>query len=207
MLLASPFRPHPWHGIDPGPKFPEIVMAYVEIVPTDSVKYEIDKSSGYLKVDRPQRFSNHCPTLYGFVPKTYCSEEVARYKIPGGPEVTRGDNDPLDICILTDRHISRGEVIIATRPIGGLRMVEKGEADDKIIGVMLDDPTFGDLTDVSQLSRAIIDRLRHYFLTYKLIPGDEGHTITVDPVYGAKDAHAVLEASRVDYRRAFGAMG
>ncbi|MCK6547578.1 inorganic pyrophosphatase [Myxococcota bacterium] len=207
MPLASPFRPHPWHGIDPGPNFPELVMAYVEIVPTDGVKYEIDKASGYLKVDRPQRFSNHCPTLYGFVPKTYCAEEVARYAIAGGPTVTRGDGDPLDICILTDRHISRGEVIIAARPIGGLRMVEKGEADDKIIAVMLDDPTFGDFTDVSQLSRAVIDRMRHYFLTYKLIPGDAEHTITVDPVYGAKDARAVLEASRSDYRRAFGAMG
>ena len=64
------FRPHPWHGIDPGERFPELVVAYIEMVPTDGVKYEIDKYSGYLKVDRPQRFSNFCPTLYGFVPRT-----------------------------------------------------------------------------------------------------------------------------------------
>jgi hypothetical protein len=63
------YRPHPWHGVDPGKRFPEIVRAYIEIVPTDGVKYEIDKHSGYLMVDRPQRFSSFCPTLYGFVPR------------------------------------------------------------------------------------------------------------------------------------------
>src|SRR5688572_29197300 len=101
------FRPHPWHGLSPGPRFPEIVHAYIELTPTDGVKYEIDKMSGYLKVDRPQRFSNFCPTLYGFVPRTYCGELVAAYKIAGAPLVDRGDNDPLDICILTDRPVSR----------------------------------------------------------------------------------------------------
>src|SRR5678810_959123 len=103
MEKTQPFRPHPWHGIDPGAKFPEIVTAYIEIVPTDGVKYEIDKVTGYLKVDRPQRFSNFCPTLYGFVPRTYCGEGVAACAVEGGPTVTRGDGDPLDICVLTDR--------------------------------------------------------------------------------------------------------
>ncbi len=199
MQEREPFRPHPWHGIDPGPKFPASLIAYIEIVPTDGIKYEIDKLTGYLKVDRPQRFSNFCPTLYGFVPRTYCGPRVAAVKIAGSPEVDRGDGDPLDICVLTDRPISRGEIILEARPIGGLRMVERGEADDKIIAVLIGDPTYGDFEEITSLPRAVIDRLRHYFLTYKTIPGDSPSTITVDPVYSAADARRVLDASRADY--------
>jgi inorganic pyrophosphatase len=193
------FRPHPWHGLSPGARFPEIVQAYVELTPTDGVKYEIDKISGYLKVDRPQRFSSFCPTLYGFVPRTYCGEQVAACTIAGAPFVDRGDNDPLDICVLTDRPVSRGEILLEARPVGGLRMVERSEADDKIIAVLVEDPTYGEIVDVSQVPRTVIDRLRHYFLTYKTIPGESAATITVDPVYNAMDARAVLNAARADY--------
>jgi inorganic pyrophosphatase len=193
------FRPHPWHGLSPGPNFPETVQAYIELTPTDGVKYEIDKISGYLKVDRPQRFSNFCPTLYGFVPRTYCGENVAAHKIAGAPSVDRGDNDPLDICVLTDRPVSRGEIVLEARPVGGLRMVERSEADDKIIAVLLGDPTYGEITDVSEIPRAVVDRLRHYFLTYKTIPGESTTTITVDPIYNATEARAILSASRADY--------
>jgi len=198
------FRPHPWHGVDPGARFPEIVRAYIEIVPTDGVKYEIDKHSGYLKVDRPQRFSSFCPTLYGFVPQTYCGDLVAAYELAASPHVTHGDRDPLDICVLTDRPISRGEILLEARPIGGLRMVERGEADDKIIAVMIGDPTYGDVADIMQLSRAVIDRLRHYFLTYKVMPGEAPNPITVDPVYNAMEARGILNAARADYREQFG---
>src|SRR5689334_1488252 len=106
------FRPHPWHGLGPGERCPDIVTAYIEMVPSDGVKYEIDKRSGYLRVDRPQRFSVVCPTLYGFVPRTYCGEGVAALPIPGGPTVRRGDGDPLDVCVLTDRAIARGEIVL-----------------------------------------------------------------------------------------------
>ena len=198
------WRPHPWHGIDPGPRFPEEILAYVEIVPADGVKYEIDKHSGYLRIDRPQRFSSQCPTLYGFVPQTYCADRVAAHPLPGSPQVSRGDGDPLDVCVLTDRAVNRGEILLEARPIGGLRMVERGEADDKIVAVLLGDPTFGELRDVADLPRAVVDRLRHYFLTYKTIPGDAPATITVDPVYGAAAARAVLAAARADYRAHFG---
>ncbi len=203
MDRSLSFRPHPWHGLDPGPRFPEVVVAYIEIVPTDGVKYEIDKHSGYLKVDRPQRFSSFCPTLYGFVPRTYCGASVASLLLPGSPAVERGDGDPLDICVLTDRPISRGEILLEARPIGGLRMVEKSEADDKIIAVLIGDPTFGELTDVADLPRPIVDRLRHYFLTYKQIPGDTDPTISVDPIYGHAFARSVLAASQQDYEREF----
>jgi inorganic pyrophosphatase len=203
-MAASTYRPHPWHGLDPGPKYPEIVLAYVEIVPTDGVKYEIDKVSGYLKVDRPQRFSTFCPTLYGFVPRTYCGAKVASHPLAGSPVVTTGDGDPLDICILTDRPISRGEIIVQARPVGGLRMVENGEADDKILAVLVGDPTYGDMRSIADVPRAVIDRLRHYFLTYKFIPGSEQSNITVDPVYDVADARAILEAARADYAAELG---
>ena len=193
------YRPHPWHGLAPGERCPEVVTAYIEIVPTDGVKYEIDKHSGYLKVDRPQRFSSFCPSLYGFVPRTLCGHSVASYPLPGSPAVDRGDCDPVDICVLTDRPISRGEILLEARPVGGLRMVERAEADDKIIAVLAGDPTYGNFTDVSELPAAVIDRLRHYFLTYKAIPGDADARISVDPVYGAEAARGILAASRRDY--------
>jgi len=200
-------RPHPWHGIDPGPRCPEVVTAYIEVVPTDGVKYEIDKESGYLRVDRPQRFSTYCPTLYGFIPRTYCGEQVAATAIAGGPVVNRGDGDPLDVCVLTDSFRSRGDVLLDARPIGGLRMVEQEEADDKIIAVLIGDPTFGELVELSQVARPVIDRLRHYFLTYKAIPGEETAAITVEPIYDAASARRVIEAARRDYRSHFGEPG
>jgi inorganic pyrophosphatase len=197
------FRPHPWHGLDPGSECPRIVTVYVELVPTDGVKYEIDKHSGYLRIDRPQRFSVACPTLYGFVPRTYCGETVAGVAMPGAPAVDRGDGDPLDVCVLTDRMVSHGDIVLDARPIGGLRMVERGEADDKIVAVLVGDPTYGDVRELADLPRAVVDRLRHYFLTYKAIPGDASAAITVDPVYAAAQAHAVIDAARADYARRF----
>jgi inorganic pyrophosphatase len=204
MTAPLAWRPHPWHGIEPGARFPDEILAYIEVVPTDGVKYEIDKHSGYLRIDRPQRYSSQCPSLYGFVPQTYCGERVAAYRIPGGPSVTGGDGDPLDVCVLTDRAVSRGEILLEARPIGGLRMIERGEADDKILAVLLGDPAYGDLRDVADLPRAVVDRLRHYFLTYKAIPGDATPSITVDPVYGPAAARDVLLAARADYRATFG---
>ena len=92
------YKPHPWHGVSPGENCPDLVTAYIEIVPGDSVKYEIDKVSGYLKVDRPQKFSNQVPALYGFIPKTFCGEEIAKYASEKcSSKVTKGDGDPLDI--------------------------------------------------------------------------------------------------------------
>lgn len=181
-----------------------MLTAYIEIVPSDGVKYEIDKDSGFLKIDRPQRFSSFCPSLYGFVPRTYCSHGVAGVHIEGGPVVDRGDEDPLDICVLTDRPVNRGDILLTARPIGGLRMVEGKEADDKIIAVLLGDPVYGELTDVADLPVAVVDRLRHYFLTYKLVPGSRPAEITVDPVYGPATARRILEVAYEDYLRHFG---
>src|SRR6476469_3368146 len=88
------YRPHPWHGLEVGPEPPAVVNAFIEITPFDLMKYEVDKSSGYLKVDRPQRSSAQHPALYGFIPRTYCDERVRKL----APTSKRGDGDPLDIC-------------------------------------------------------------------------------------------------------------
>ena len=76
-LLGLLFRSHPWHGVSLGSRAPDVVTCFVEIVPTDRVKYEIDKSTGYLKVDRPQLYSNICPAPYGFIPQTYCGARIS----------------------------------------------------------------------------------------------------------------------------------
>jgi inorganic pyrophosphatase len=105
--------------------------------------------------------------------------------------------------VLTDRPVFRGEILLEARPVGGLRMVERSEADDKIIAVLIGDPTYGGIVDVSQVPRPVIDRLRHYFLTYKTIPGESAATITVDPVYNATEARGVLIAAQADYAAQF----
>ena len=89
------FRAHPWHGLSAGDHAPDIVEAYIEITPLDAVKYEIDKRTGYLRVDRPQGSSALPPTLYGFIPRTYCGDRVAALT----PKAIKGDGDPLDICV------------------------------------------------------------------------------------------------------------
>ena len=134
-LQFSTWRPHPWHGLSVGPKAPDVVHAVIEITPIDVVKYEIDKPSGYLRIDRPQRSSSVPPALYGFVPRTYCGTRVAALS----PTSARGDGDPLDICVLTERPVDRNEVILDARVVGGIEMVDGGEADDKIIAGVSED--------------------------------------------------------------------
>src|ERR1700722_16330880 len=98
-LLSMLFQANPWHGVDPGEKAPKVVRSYIEIVPTSSVKLELDKASGHLSGARPQKLSSLCPTLYGYVPQTYCGDSVA--KLCGkrtGIKKIEGDGDPLDIC-------------------------------------------------------------------------------------------------------------
>ncbi|MFM7585152.1 MAG: inorganic diphosphatase, partial [Caldilinea sp.] len=141
------WRPHPWHGLEIGPNPPEVVHAFIEITPFDLIKYEIDKRTGYIRVDRPQRSSSQPPALYGFVPRTYCDEHVAELSL----NATRGDGDPLDICVLSERPINRGEVILNARVVGGLDVNDNGEADDKIIAVASGDPQFVHIDEISHL--------------------------------------------------------
>lgn len=191
---VSPFRPHPWHGLDAGPEPPEILNAYIEITPFDLMKYEVDKVSGYLRVDRPQRTSAQPPTLYGFVPRTYCDERVRRL----APAAKRGDHDPLDICVLSERAITRNEIIVRGRVIGGLQMIDRGEADDKIIAVLENDLVWGGARDVKDVPPVFIERLQHYFLTYKLVPGERAPKRRAE-AYGRTHALKVVRAAMADY--------
>ena len=198
------FKPHPWHGIPVGDNCPEIITAYIEMVPNDTVKYEIDKLTGYRKVDRPQKFSNYVPALYGFVPQTLCDEEVRAYaEKMAGKQVEKGDGDPLDICVLTERHITSGDIILEAIPIGGFRMIDKGEADDKIIAVLKQDEVYGSLKDVSDCPETLINRLKHYFLTYKNMPGQELKTVEITHTYGREEAQEVIRRSIRDYDRQY----
>ena len=81
-LIGLRYKSHPWHGIEIGKRTPRVVTSFIEVIPSDTVKYEVDKKTGYLKIDRPQKFSNIVPALYGFIPQTYCKEEVAAYCPP-----------------------------------------------------------------------------------------------------------------------------
>jgi inorganic pyrophosphatase len=200
-LLGSIFRTHPWHGVPIGDEAPSIITCYIEIVPTDTVKYELDKESGMIKIDRPQKYSNTCPALYGLVPQTYCRDRVGgRCAEMSGRPAIEGDGDPLDICVFSERPISRGDILMRVKPIGGFRMIDHGEADDKIIAVQLNDPTYGGLEDVSQCPKALIDRLGHYFLTYKEYPGRTPRQVELDATYGRDEAHRVIELAQLDYQ-------
>ncbi|MCC6747544.1 MAG: inorganic pyrophosphatase [Deltaproteobacteria bacterium] len=192
------FRPHPWHGLPAGAEPPLRLWAYVEITPFDPVKYEVDKASGYLKVDRPQRTSSLPPALYGFVPRTYCDLRVAALS----PGASVGDGDPLDICVLSERPITRSEVLLPVRVVGGLRQLDQGAADDKIIAVLENDALWGAARELSELPVPLVDRLQHYFATYKLAPGEPVPTV-VQSRYGKDHAAAVVQAALEDYRAAF----
>jgi len=193
------YRPHPWHGLAVGPNPPRAVNAFVEITPFDLVKYEVDKETGYLRVDRPQRSSSLPPTLYGFVPRTYCGERVGALVGDGGI----GDGDPLDICVISERPINRSEVILVARVVGGIRLIDRGEVDDKIIAVLENDPFWSVAEEISDLPGALVERMRHYFAYYKLMPGEKA-TIEVRDIFGRAEAERVVVAAMQDYDEAFG---
>jgi inorganic pyrophosphatase len=189
------WRPHPWHGLEPGREPPLCVNAYIEITPFDLIKYEVDKASGYLRVDRPQRTSSQPPSLYGFIPRTYCGAKVAALC----PGAERGDGDPLDVCVLSERPITRSEIIVPARVVGGLQLLDRGEADDKLITVVEGDFVWGHATDIADLPPIMVERLQHYFETYKLVPGGKAQ-IALQRGYGVEHAARVVEAAIADYQ-------
>jgi len=199
------FQAHPWHGVSPGKRAPELVSAYIEIVPTDAVKYELDKASGHLKVDRPQRFSSMCPTLYGFIPQTFCGEEVAAMCAERtGRQGIEGDGDPMDICVLSEKTFAHGSFFLNAKPIGGLRMIDGQQADDKIIAVLESDLAYGGLNDIRDVAQGLVDRLKHYFLSYKQLPSEAPRKVEIVDVYDRVEALEVIERSLSDYEKKFG---
>ena len=204
MKNYSKYTAHPWHGIVPQDKN-NTLNAFIEIVPTDTVKYEIDKESGFLRLDRPQKFSNIIHALYGFIPQTYCAEEIAKYCMEKtGKTNIVGDGDPLDICVLTDKIIRNSNVIVPAIPIGGFRMIDHGEADDKIIAVLYNDDVY-QWKDLRQAPQGLIDRLMHYFITYKKHPEDDANNspVEITHTYGAEEAREIIKASIKDYKNHF----
>jgi len=204
LMNKQLFQAHPWHGVTPGPRTPELVNAYIEIVPTDAVKYELDKWSGHLRVDRPQRFSSLCPTLYGFVPQTYCGREVGELcEMRTGRTGIEGDKDPMDICVLSEKTFAHGSFFLHARPIGGLRMIDGNQADDKIIAVLEADLAFGGIQNIDDVPQGLIDRLKHYFLSYKQLPSDERKKVEIPDVYDRVEALNVITRSLRDYEHEF----
>ncbi|KPM49680.1 inorganic pyrophosphatase [Jiulongibacter sediminis] len=194
------YKAHPWHGISIGDQAPEFVNTFIEIVPSDTIKYEIDKDTGYLKIDRPQKYSNIVPSLYGFVPQTYCGRRVADLALKNGADKVKiGDGDPLDICVLSSHNIPHGDILLQARPIGGFCLVDNLEADDKIIAVLVGDHIYGEYQDLADMPRDVVERLKHYFLTYKNLP-DEPKKCEIAYEYGKKHAGQVIRESMEDYR-------
>ncbi|TWT87709.1 Inorganic pyrophosphatase [Pseudobythopirellula maris] len=203
MSFPQPFfrwRPHPWHGLDLGPDPPKVVHAYIELTPFDRVKYELDKQTGYLRVDRPNRTSAFSPTLYGFIPRTFCGNRVQALM----PDAAAGDGDPLDICVISERPITNPEIILNARVVGGLPMLDGGEADDKIIGVLDNDAMWGGVNDITELPKVLVDRLRHYFSIYKALTPEEATGVKIDRTYGREHAMKVIEAAIADYEDVHG---
>ena len=203
-MKTNKYQAHPWHGVSIGENAPEVVTAFIEIVPTDTVKYEIDKDSGFLIVDRPQKFSNIIPAPYGFIPQTYCDKEVAKLCMEKcGKTGIEGDGDPLDICVLTERTIDAGNILMPAVPIGGFRMIDGGEADDKIIAVLKGDEFYQQWEDIKDCPDSVLLRLEHYFLTYKDMPGIVKSNVEITHVYGREEALEVIRKSQEDYKMNF----
>ncbi len=192
-------KAHPWHGVSFGDDAPEEVNVFIEIVPRDTVKYEVDKETGYLKIDRPQQYSNVVPANYGFIPQTYCDKgiaDLARSKT--SIKISDGDKDPLDILVLSEHHIPRGDILLKARPIGGFCLIDGGEADDKIIAVLKGDKVFEQYREIAQLPKGILERFEHYFLTYKGLP-DEPNKCEIAYSYGREYSHKVIQIAMADY--------
>jgi inorganic pyrophosphatase len=199
--MLNKYTLHPWHGIDLHEQSPELINAFIEIVPSDTVKYEIDKKSGFLKIDRPQKFSNIIPALYGFIPQTYCGENIAEYAMYKTTKKNiRGDGDPLDICVLTEKIIPHGYLLVQAIPIGGFRMFDGNQADDKIIAVLKDDAVYGNMNNISNCPALLIERIKHYFLTYKQMPGSEIKPVEITHTYDSEEAKEVILKSINDYK-------
>ena len=210
-LMGLRYKSHPWHGLEVGDEAPEVVTAFIEMVPTDTVKYELDKVSGYIRIDRPQKYSTVVPALYGFIPQSYCGDTVADYCMNQcGRQNIKGDGDPLDVCVLTERTIAHGDILATVKPIGGFCMLDGDEADDKIIAVLHNDATYDGYNDISELPAVVVDRLKHYLLTYKDMPqserGNQPRKVEIVATYGREEAHEVIRCSLEDYKSHFNSL-
>jgi inorganic pyrophosphatase len=156
-------------------------------------------------LDRPQRFSNQPPSLYGFIPRTFCDTRVGERcsERVGRPGIV-GDGDPIDICVLTEKPIQHGAVLIEAIPIGGLRMIDGNQADDKILAVLKGDSVYGSWKEMKDVPQPLVDRIKHYFLTYKAMPDAPTPPVEIAEVYDAAEARETIKKSIEDYRSKYG---
>jgi inorganic pyrophosphatase len=202
--MHKDYKAHPWHGVSLGNKAPEVVRTFIEMVPTDTVKYEIDKKTGFLCIDRPQKYSNVIPALYGFLPQTISGPRVAELSnISMNRTDIKGDNDPVDICVLTEKDITHGDIIVSARPIGGFRLIDSGQADDKLIAVLDNDAIYSAYKDITDVPLPVIERLRHYFSTYKDMPGQTESKCVLTDTYNKEVAYEVIRRAAKDYNEKF----
>jgi inorganic pyrophosphatase len=195
---------HPWHGIEARSGLERTLEAFIEMVPGSALKFELDKPSGWLRIDRPQKYSSRLPAMYGLIPQTYCGIEVARRSAEMlGRQDLIGDGDPMDIVVLAQDAPAQGGFLVKAFPVGGLRMVDNGEADDKILAVLEGDPIYGAIQHIGEVPEAIIERLVHYFTTYKQGPKESARKVTIEQIYDHDEAERMIDLSLADYRSRF----
>jgi inorganic pyrophosphatase len=172
---------HAWHDLPSRPQNPpDAINAVIEIPRGSKVKYELDKPSGLLRVDRVLHSSVHYPANYGFIPRSYCD-----------------DGDPLDVLVLCSEAVVPMSIIVA-RPIGMVRMRDAGKDDDKIIAAHVTDPAFEEVKDITDLPRHVAREIQRFFLDYKIL--EEREVVVGEPVARA-EAVAVIDAAFELYRR------
>ncbi len=169
---------HPWHQIDLSESFPDIVPAFIEVPKGSQIKYELDKESGFIRVDRILFSAVHYPANYGFIPKTLSE-----------------DDDPLDILVLGQASVYPGCVMRA-RPIGVIKMIDGGRADDKIIAVHEDDPEFNVYHHISQLPPHILKTLERFFKDYKVLEHKE---VQIEHFLGEEEAKPLIRTAQAAY--------
>jgi inorganic pyrophosphatase len=174
---------NPWHQVHPGDNVPEYVNGIIEIPKGSRAKYELDKDSGMLKLDRVLYSSVYYPANYGFIPKTYCD-----------------DKDPLDILVISQIDLVP-MCLVEAKIIGVMRMLDNNEADDKLIAVAAGDPSVNHINDISELPQHFISEIRHFFEEYKRL---ENKTVVVEDFLDKKMAMQILEESFVLYNKTFG---
>ncbi len=172
-----------WHDIDPLRIHPENFMVVIEIPKGSKTKYELDKHTGLLELDRILYTSTHYPANYGFIPRTYAD-----------------DLDPLDVLVLCSQTVYP-MTLIRCYPIGVISMVDNGRNDEKIIAIPFNDPTYNGYSDISQLPSHIFEEMRHFFAVYKTLENKE---TAVNEVQGAKQAKQIVADAIESYKRKFG---
>lgn len=173
---------HPWHDVDFGAQSPNIVNALIEIPKGSKGKYEVDKISGLIKLDRVLYSSVHYPANYGFIPKTYA-----------------GDNDPLDILVISQIELPQ-LCLVEAKVIGVMRMIDKDEIDDKIIAVALHDIAVNHIQSLDELPPHTTKEISRFFEDYKIL---ENRKIEVGEFFGVEKAFAIIQESIEGYRIKF----